>query len=675
MTGALVSPLRQKYGLHLLDHHAARLAERGIPPEMAEARGYRSITTKADLGRRGFSPAQRRVPGLLIPLWRVDGKKGFAQYRPDDPRLNAEGKVVKYETPRRARMILDVHPFAREWLGDPARPLVITEGIIKGDSVVARGLCAVALLGVWAWRGRNKNNGKVALPDFEDVAFNGREVFLGFDSDVTVKREVQEALARFKPFLERRGARVEVIYLPAGEGGEKQGVDDYLAAGHSVEKLLALATTDLREVADGGPPFPPVKGLTGLPLAELRARAAPVLQASNPLVVFENSLRACGFSGDPRPAKITYLAATTRVLAIRQGAMPAHTLFVGPPSSGKNWLVNTTLRYLPPEACHVIDAASPRVLIYDEVDLQHRVLLFAEADSLPTGEDNPAASAVRNLLQDHRLHYKVVIRDPETGRFVVRTIDRLGPTILFTTAVRRLGQQLESRLFVMEVPDDQKQIAAALAAQADLELVGPADPPEALVAFQAYLQAQAPWHVVVPFARTLAEAIGKSPAVPRVLRDYARLLALIKAAAVLRHEHRQRDAKGRLVAEVEDYATVYELVADMYAASATGAGEKVRATVEAVAALKADGVEPITATAVGKQLLISKQAASGRIDTALRGGWLVNHEQRAGKPYRLDTGDPLPAGSGLPRPEEVGGQGVNPLTGRNAGEEVGAWTR
>jgi hypothetical protein len=41
-------------------------------------------------------------------------------------------------------------------------------------------------------------------------------------------------------------AEVSVIYLPAGEGGRKVGVDDYLASGHDVDDLLRLATTDLR---------------------------------------------------------------------------------------------------------------------------------------------------------------------------------------------------------------------------------------------------------------------------------------------------------------------------------------------------------------------------------------------------------------------------------------------
>ena len=86
-------------------------------------------------------------------------------------------------------------------------PLFITEGIKKGDALASRDLCAVALLGVWNWRGTNTEGGKVALPDWESVALNGRQVYIMFDSDVMVKQSVHAALVRLKAFLETRGAR------------------------------------------------------------------------------------------------------------------------------------------------------------------------------------------------------------------------------------------------------------------------------------------------------------------------------------------------------------------------------------------------------------------------------------------------------------------------------------
>jgi hypothetical protein len=232
-------------------HRAALVEGSAITPGVVEARGYRTIETGTELGKLGFGRAQRNVPGLLIPVWGTAGSIATYQLRPDKPRPKKNGKPVKYETPAGSRMALDVHPMAREHLDDPCVPLFVTEGIRKGDALVSKELCAVALIGVWNWRGTNAKGGKVALPEWEDVALKRREVFVVFDSDVMLKPEVHAALSRLKGFLETRGAKVMPIYLPAAEGGEKQGVDDYLVSGPTVDDLLSLATTELRGPSTG----------------------------------------------------------------------------------------------------------------------------------------------------------------------------------------------------------------------------------------------------------------------------------------------------------------------------------------------------------------------------------------------------------------------------------------
>jgi hypothetical protein len=57
---------------------------------------------------------------------------------------------------------------------------------------------------VWNWRGTNEHGGKTALPEWEYVALNDRDVYIVFDSDVMLKPQVYDALARLKPFLESR---------------------------------------------------------------------------------------------------------------------------------------------------------------------------------------------------------------------------------------------------------------------------------------------------------------------------------------------------------------------------------------------------------------------------------------------------------------------------------------
>jgi len=231
----------------LLDHHRRLIEDSAISPEVAEARGYRSVTTRSEMKRLGFADRQCRVPALLIPVFDITGEIVNYQLRPDEPRASKQGRPIKYETVSGSRMALDVPPAARNRLGNPSVPLFITEGIRKADSAVSKGLCCIDVLGIWNWRGSNEEDGKVALPDWEYVALKGRKTYLCFDSDVMTKREVHQALVRLAAFLKRLGAEVLFVYLPPGPSGEKVGLDDYLAAGHEVEDLLSLASTELRK--------------------------------------------------------------------------------------------------------------------------------------------------------------------------------------------------------------------------------------------------------------------------------------------------------------------------------------------------------------------------------------------------------------------------------------------
>ena len=186
-------------------HRRALVEDSGISEKVVADRGYETVTSAARLKRIGFSASQASVPALLVPVWSCSGEIVLYQSRPDEPRIK-DGKRVKYETMAGATMSLDVHPHARPLLANPNVPLFITEGIKKGDALVSRGCCAIALLGVWNWRGTNEFGGKTALADWESIALNGRRVYIVFDSDVMLKPEVHSALARLKTFVESRGA-------------------------------------------------------------------------------------------------------------------------------------------------------------------------------------------------------------------------------------------------------------------------------------------------------------------------------------------------------------------------------------------------------------------------------------------------------------------------------------
>jgi hypothetical protein len=220
----------------LADQHREALARSGIDPERAASRGYETITDKHRLADIRVTPAGRRVPGLLVPLLDVRGSTWGYQFKPDTPRMRGD-REVKYETPTDQRNGLDVPIGVGQQLGDPSIPLWVTEGSKKADCAAAHGLCCVTLMGVWNWRGTNNLGGKVALPDWNDVALNGRRVIIAYDGDVQRKESVRAAMDALARYLAIRDARVEFLHLP--DTDDKTGLDDYLVA-HSVEELWKL---------------------------------------------------------------------------------------------------------------------------------------------------------------------------------------------------------------------------------------------------------------------------------------------------------------------------------------------------------------------------------------------------------------------------------------------------
>ena len=87
------------YGLALFAQHSELLTASAISPEVARERRYVSVDTRARLKRHNDRFSSRcPVPGMLIPLRRLDGSVSGYQYRPDAPRI-MDGRPRKYETP------------------------------------------------------------------------------------------------------------------------------------------------------------------------------------------------------------------------------------------------------------------------------------------------------------------------------------------------------------------------------------------------------------------------------------------------------------------------------------------------------------------------------------------------------------------------------------------------
>lgn len=260
----------------------------GLSLDVIQERGYRTVLGKQQLADAGFAPSQRRPPGLLLPAHTADGSNTLSSYRPDVPRVTSAGKELKYELPRGMTARLDVPTRSKEGIKDPSIELWFTEGQKKSDALVTHGLCAVALLGVWNFKGKNEFGGVTLLSDFDEIALN-RVINIVFDSDVMTKPPVRAALDRLTEHLQRRGATVNAVYLPGGSDG-KVGVDDYLLT-HTSDELKALVQQ------------PATAPKAAVPTVELLDGAPQYFQGHWPLLM-DTRTQPLGFGPTPRLRRV-----------------------------------------------------------------------------------------------------------------------------------------------------------------------------------------------------------------------------------------------------------------------------------------------------------------------------------------------------------------------------------
>lgn len=343
-----------------------------------------------------------------------------------------------------------------------------------------------------------------------------------------------------------------------------------------------------------------------------------------------------GLVGEENLAKTIYLALTSRLLD-KQVSIGVK----GHSSSGKSYTVEQVTRFFPPEAFLAFTAMSEKALIYSSEQYANRTIILYEVTAMRENvEDDMTSYFIRSLLSEGRIDYEVVTKDRD-GSFTTHRITKEGPTnLVFTTTKTRVHAENETRFLSLSTNDSNEQTANVLKAIARAHN---GNDLSRWVEFQRWLASDtAEREVVIPYAEALAELI--SPAAVRLRRDFSSILALIQAHAVLHQLSRGRDEQGRIVATVEDYDVVRELVADVITEGVGGAvSDTVRQTVEAVRVLMSQDVFMNTSTTkIAAHLKIDKSNAGRRLKVAADGGYVQNLETQRGLAAKWVVGDPLP---------------------------------
>ena len=321
--------------------------------------------------------------------------------------------------------------------------------------------------------------------------------------------------------------------------------------------------------------------------AELYERCEHIAINPNLLDHMANVVARLGVVNERSAIKASYLTATSRLEV--KGAIAL--LRRGAAASGKNFLVDAVSRLIPPESVVTAAGGSPMSLAYyggvNAVDaLKHKIIYISEAAAIADkhGVESPFTTMLRVLISEGRIVYQTV-QTQENGPPITVTIIKNGPIAVFITSARdNIEEEMLTRLMVLDADESDGQTRAII--ESSLSESGhevPAEEIEAWIDFQRWLELDGPYDVVIPFLPAIRAAHDGSKKPPRYRRDLTGFLTAIKASAIVYVAQRKRDERGRVVAELSDYAAAHEAfdhdMASLYSANVP---ETAKAVVRAV---------------------------------------------------------------------------------------------
>lgn len=284
------------------EHRAVLEEVSNIDPAVIDARGYYSLT-KAQISelvqQEIIHPSSLRAESWMgIPIYRPDGEKHGEIIR----RFTVDkSDKFKYIWPTGLRLCFDVHPDCFGNLNNPEIPIMITEGIKKADAILSAArreslpLVVLAANGCDGWKTKVSGS-TVALPDFYDIAWTDRRVYVNSDSDYRTNNRVSAGWNGCATYVSgKTGEHKTLLVVTPPNGLDKQGADDFLARGHNIRDLLEYAQTPERAVLDQSGEREPLKLKGGLQLIREAGDKIPHLMA--PLIPERSITLVAGHSG------------------------------------------------------------------------------------------------------------------------------------------------------------------------------------------------------------------------------------------------------------------------------------------------------------------------------------------------------------------------------------------
>jgi DNA-binding Lrp family transcriptional regulator/energy-coupling factor transporter ATP-binding protein EcfA2 len=555
-----------------------------------------------------------------FPVTYADGSQGY-HFR---IALDGKGKWKHQSGGKASEAVFALHGERVQQAIARCQAVIVTESPLDAATLLAASkwtnLPAISVLG--------KGNAKALSADWHrqalsDAIGDGGTIFVWVEPDANgFAQAVADALQRpvkaiSAPDAERKDAYRLWLALNKDWNAFAQAIHDLAAQATEVTPQQSTLS-DAPQDGNAPPRERPTCPFCQLSDAELFDLARPVLDAENPVADAAKRLcDAANIVAEDENAQLLLLIATTRILP-----NPVHALVVGTTGAGKSALVNAVSAAIPP--CHrrTLVGTSARALLVHPLK-PATLLNWLELPNLDS--ESIASTILRALLwQDGSDSADYLLTEWVGGRAKARTLKLPRQIALLSTRVDLpKDEQLVTRLFIVEVketPEKRQSVLSAIARQwQDSERPDPDALRQPVVAFMEWAQRRT-WRVVIPFADALMALLSQLPPAERDYRDAANLLRLIAASAIWHLSQRQHalsDEGVTVVADLDDYALVRQLVAPAFAktrAFALSEGER-----QIVDALRL-GDTPMTAKELAERLGLSDAAVRMRLQALKKKG-------------------------------------------------------
>ncbi len=550
------------------------------------------------------------------------------------------------------------------------KPLWITEGAKKALKLVQHGRHAISLAGVWSFKEGKDGEETFIFDDLEQFVWKGRTVFMGFDADLWTNPGVRFALYELALKLMTKGA---LFHFPKWAGAK--GIDDYLVMQQGAEKALSdlegkalpfdrFVCPDHRDavvralrLAQGAFSDLDRESIVTTVAKKLNIRPKRLFvelqkdkEAAQP--TYSDDEKAAALELLKKPDLVTrflsvchtrYLGRDETLILVKLACVTRHfnrglsVILSATSSTGKSFLIEIVLLTCDPGTFENFTRTSAQYLLYRQEPLDHVIVTYFELQG--TGQ---TAEIIRTALSEGTLRLGTVLKD-STGSMKAENIekDTRGLVILSTHTGRSIDHELATRVLTQEITHDE-----ALARDVYRQKANRQDRPNDNTAFRLWQVADSliePLDVQIPYLPQMAELFPTDQ--ERYHRDFEKVIALVKASALLHQYQRERTGNGAVIADRRDYGLVYSL-SNIFAESVLPVSEPVLKLLDML-----QNNPDMTRAEAQDALLVSDKTLRRQIEQAARAGFLETEGRGTKQTFKV-VEIPKPQ-TVLPSPEEI----------------------